>query len=583
MASQIEEIKQKIDIVDYISNVTDLKKTGRNFKALCPFHQEKTPSFVVSPERQIWRCFGTCGEGGDVISFHMKYENITFVEALHDLADIAGVKLKQDSYEDDAWKDKEVLFTINNLALKYYSYVLHSTKFGEKARAYLANRGVNTQIIKQFDLGYAPASWDSLQNFLIKKGYTVAQLASSGLVITRSSSGSYDRFRNRLMFPLKDTRGNVVGFSGRLLGTNAKEAKYVNSPETDIYHKRNNLYGVHLTKDAIRKADNVHVVEGEFDLITPYQHGFENFVAIKGTSLTDEQLAILRRYASRITLVLDSDEAGIEAMKRSIVPAEKYDLDIQVVVLSGGKDPDEALLKDQTAFKKDLAKALPVYDFLIQHAQQKYPEATSFQKKHIAQELSPFINMIQNPIVKSHYIKQIAHILKVSEASVWTLMRQTKIPKKQIKNIEQPSSSLPRNQLIQRYLLSYLLNHAIPQDSSRDIFNLVQTIDFTTPAYGHVFKQIVDYSKQPSESFDYPTFVNAIPSELRTVSDELFMFAADMPEFDPEELIRIAYEIKMNSIKNQIDTAIKQNIPESDVKISALSKELKDLQKKRRI
>ncbi|MDA1317174.1 MAG: DNA primase [bacterium] len=583
MASQIEEIKQKIDIVDYISNFTDLKKTGRNFKACCPFHQEKTPSFVVSPERQIWRCFGTCAEGGDVISFHMKYENVTFVEALHDLAEIAGVKLNQDSYDDDTWKDKEVLFTINNLALKYYSYVLTSTKFGEKARMYLSNRGVNEKIVKKFDLGYAPASWNSLQKFLTKKGYSQKQLVDSGLIISRSSSGSYDRFRNRLMFPLKDTRGNVVGFSGRLLGSTAKEAKYVNSPETDIYHKRSNLFGIHLTKDAIRKADNVHVVEGEFDVITPYQNGFENFVAIKGTSLTDEQLAILRRFAQRITLVLDADEAGMEAMKRSIVPAEKYDIDIQIVVLTSGKDPDEALLKDKTSFKKDLTKALPVYDFLIQHAQQKYPEATSFQKKHIAQELSPFINMIQNPIVKSHYIKQIARVLNVSDASVWTLMRQTKKPTKRINNQTVPSLSIPRAHLIQRYFISFLLNHSIPEGSSRDVFKIVADMDFTVPAYGRIFKYIAQYYNSSSDPFDYLLFVPSIPSELKTVGDELYMLAADMPEFDPQELIRIAYEIKINSIKKQIDDAAKQNNPESDMKITSLSQELKEIEKVRKI
>lgn len=344
MSNQVEDIKQRIDIVEYIGRYVDLKKSGRNFKGICPFHQEKSPSFVVSPDRQIWHCFGTCGVGGDVISFLMKWENLSFYEALKELADSVGIKLDDVQYDDKQFARKQKLYEINLQALKFYSYLLQETKFGDKAREYLENRGTNEKIIKTFELGYAPSSWDSLIKYLQKKGHSVGDIIDTGLALPGRSGKPYDRFRHRLMFPLKDAKGNVVGFSGRLLDPDKKEAKYVNTPETEIYHKRENLFGIHLVKDDIRKSENVYVVEGEFDMITPFQHGISNIVAIKGAAFTDEQLGILKRYTKRITLALDMDEAGVEAMKRGIRSAEKQDFEIYVAQFTHGKDPDESLL-----------------------------------------------------------------------------------------------------------------------------------------------------------------------------------------------------------------------------------------------
>jgi len=286
MNDQTEEIKEKIDIVEYIGQFVKLTKAGRNFKGLCPFHQEKTPSFVVSPDRQIWHCFGTCGVGGDVISFLMKWENLTFYEALKELAEKAGVKLESGNFEDTKWDQKEKLYAINRATLKYYQYLLAKTSYGAAAREYLQKRKLDERIINTFELGYAPSSWDSLSKYLQKKSFSLQDIAASGLIIFKNQRHGYDRFRNRIMFPLRDARDNVVGFSGRLLKDDARSAKYVNTPETDVYHKRNHLYGINKTKEAIRKRDNVIVVEGEFDLITPYQYGVENIVAIKGAALT---------------------------------------------------------------------------------------------------------------------------------------------------------------------------------------------------------------------------------------------------------------------------------------------------------
>src|SRR3990167_2175361 len=385
MESAIQEIKNKIDIVSFIGSFISIKKTGRNFKALCPFHQEKTPSFVISSDRQLWHCFGACQEGGDAIKFLMKWENITFIEALRELADKYGVPLKQVHYEDQEWKKKEKIMNINKLSTDYYEYLLQKTAYGKNAREYLKKRGLNKEVIGTFHLGYAPSSWNSLLKFLQKK-FSIMDILASGLIIKSERGTLYDRFRGRLIFPIKDTRGNVIGFSGRVLDSKAKEAKYINTPETLLYHKRETLYGIDLAKDMIKKQNNAYIVEGEFDVISPFQIGIGNAVAIKGSALTREQLMLLKRYTSKITLALDSDAAGEEAMKKGIEEAEDQEFDVEVAVFDGAKDPDEAARKDSVSFKKSLKKTIPFYDFIIQILLKKFPQDNPYNKKQIANE-----------------------------------------------------------------------------------------------------------------------------------------------------------------------------------------------------
>lgn len=577
MNNQIEEIKEKLDIVEFIGQYVELKKAGRNFKGLCPFHQEKSPSFVVSPDRQIWHCFGTCGIGGDVITFKMKWENLTFYEALRELADQVGVKLEDSSYDDKQWKRKELLYAINNMALKYYSYLLTKTAYGKKGMEYLSERGTNDKIIDTFELGYAPASWDSLLKFLRKKGFDPLDIAATGLVI-QSGSRMYDRFRNRLVFPLKDAKGNVVGFSGRLLDNTNKEAKYVNTPETEIYHKRENLFGIHLTKDAIRKAENVYVVEGEFDMITPYQHGISNVVAIKGAAFTEEQLGVLKRYTKRITLALDMDDAGVEAMKRGIRSAERLDFEVYVATFTSGKDPDEAIKKDEVQFKKDLKHALPIYDFLLEDIQKKYPEKNSFQKKKIGEEIMPFIRDINNPIVQSHYMKIISEMLDVSEGSLYRLMRdaaRNRFKKKpQEKKLEQ---TMTRKELIQRYLLSNLLQNTTKEHAS-SVFSIVKPEDFSVPSFTMIADLLQKQFAKTAE-YDYPAFVQSLKPELQPVADELYMFTAATEEEQPD-LTKLAYEIRRNAVKEVMDPLMESNEQTDQQKLSELSKEYNDLSMK---
>ncbi len=299
---QIEEIRSKIDLVAFISETVPLKKAGRNFKGLCPFHTEKTPSFIVSPERQIWKCFG-CQKGGDAFGFLMEIERIEFGEALRILAKKTGVVLQ--SYRpSQSESEKDKLYQINHLAAEFFHYLLLNHRAGKKALNYILQRGISKQSLEKFKLGYAPAMWDGLQGFLVgKKGYKAEDLEKAGLIIKRAGEqesrkveGYYDRFRDRLMFPLSDHRGNVVGFAGRVLDPEVKEAKYVNTPETAVYHKSDLLFPLDVTKEEIKKENCAMVVEGELDAISSYQVGLKNVVAIKGSALSEEQSRLLKRF-----------------------------------------------------------------------------------------------------------------------------------------------------------------------------------------------------------------------------------------------------------------------------------------------
>ena len=515
MENQIEEIKRKIDIVEFIGSFITLKKAGRNFKAVCPFHQEKSPSFVISPERGIWHCFGACGEGGDVIKFLMKWENITFIEALKELAKKTGVKLTKINIDDKVWQKKERYLGMNQLASEFFHYILNKTNFGKKATDYLKGRLLNQSIIDKFELGYSPSSWDSLKLFLKKKKYEEEEMMENGLIIRSDRGSYYDRFRGRLMFPLKDSRNNVLGFSGRILsGGNEKEAKYMNTPETPIYHKRETLFGINLALEEIKKQKNVYIVEGELDMITPYQHGYSNFVAIKGTALTIEQLMLLKRYTEKITLMMDADPAGVESIKRGIEEAEKFDFEIRVVTIDYAKDPDEALKKDPVQFKKIISKPIPIYDFLIATAQKKYPEESAFSKKKIGEEIIPMIEKISNPIVKTFYVKKLSDILEVSEITIENLISQLKRKKKQ-SSINKIKYSKPtedvRELIIDKYILSILFQNEDPKTIYNKIFNILKPEYFLHPSYEKICQSFFKEMEKNSQ-INIDSFGKSLPS-----------------------------------------------------------------------
>ena len=416
MNDQVAEVKAKTDIVSIISERIELKKAGRNYKANCPFHGEKTASFMVSPELQIFKCFG-CSEAGDVFSFLEKFEGMEFPEALKYLADRAGVKLTRGTFGDST--EKEQLIEINIQTLKFYNYMLTNQPVGKRALDYLLkDRGLKMEIIKEFQLGYSPENSYPLSNFLIgKKKFSPKMIQTAGIGIP-SGANIYDRFSGRVIFPLFDHRGNPIGFAGRVLPWDKRDTgKYINSPETPLYHKSSVLFGLNLTRPLIKKKKVAIVVEGELDLISSYQAGIKNVVAIKGSALTEDQVRLLSRFAPKFILALDSDFAGDAAARRGISVAENSGVEVKVAKITGFKDPDEAARGNIDSFKFDLIHAEGVWDFLIDSVMKRFNAETGEGKAKISKELVPILSEIEDKIVQSHYAKRCCREISVPSRS----------------------------------------------------------------------------------------------------------------------------------------------------------------------
>lgn len=517
MSDQIEEIKRKIDIVQLIGEYIPLKKTGRNFKALCPFHSETVPSFIVSPERQIWHCFGACNEGGDVFKFLMKIENIDFGEALRELAKRAGVKLT--SYRPtEGEKQKQLLYEINHLAAEFYHFLLLNHQVGKRALNYILGRGIKKESLEKFKLGYAPNMWDGLIKFLVgKKGYRVEDLEKAGLAI--QSQKYYDRFRGRLIFPLRDHRGNICGFAGRVLDPEAKEAKYINTPETLIYHKSDLLYGLFENSKEIKKADEVILVEGELDAISSWQVGVKNVVAIKGSALTSRQIQLLTRFTKNLIFALDSDIAGDAAARRGIEAADSFGMAMRVVEIRGGKDPDEVAQKNPSLWKKLVKEAVPVYDYFLDSALGRFDPKTAEGKRRIGQELVPVLAKISDKIVQAHYIQVLAERLGVDEEAVGAQI--DKFIASQVSPlpaVEEKEIGKNRGEILEEYLLALAFQSGNWQWlRKRKISSLVKT-----PRFLGILETLGNYLKK-YKTLDSQRLAKMLPPEIQESFDQLYL------------------------------------------------------------
>src|SRR4030042_4802474 len=451
---QIDEVKQKTDIVSVISGYIELKKAGRNYKALCPFHGEKTPSFMVSPELQIYKCFG-CGESGDVFSFLEKYEGMEFGEALKYLADKAGIKLKP--LHPGQFGEKERFFEINRVASKFYNYVLLNHPAGKEALKYLTReRGLKIDTVKKFQLGFSPYKEDALAKVLIKRKYQESELINDGLVYR--GRGLVDRFSGRVIFSLFDQRGNIVGFQGRILPQDERQdkAKYINSPEPPVYHKSRVLYGMDLAKAEIKKKKEVVVVEGELDMISSWQSEIKNIVAIKGSALTDEQIGLISRFAEKLTLALDSDFAGDIAARRGIAAAFGSGIEVKVASLNGFKDPDEMARKNPAGLIRSLEKAVGIWDFYVNSVFSKYDLKTGEGTRKISKEIVPILSSIPDRIVQAHYIEMVADKLGVPISAVADEVLKTKPSLSAAKakgDVEMPEERKTRRELLEERLM----------------------------------------------------------------------------------------------------------------------------------
>lgn len=453
---QLEEIKSKIDIVELISESLPLKRAGRNFKTNCPFHNEKTPSLIISPERQIWHCFG-CSRGGDVFRFVMEKENMEFVEALRLLAKRAGVALKSFSAQDSRPKDQ--LYSANYTSVQFYEYLLWKHRIGARARAYLDRRQIKEKTAKIFKLGFAPPQGDILTRFMIqKKHFTKDELHDAGLTFVKDGQVR-DLFRGRLIFPLIDHRDNVVGFAGRVIDQG--EPKYFNTYETQIFHKGSFLYGLNVTKEAIKKVGFVVLVEGETDAIASYQAGVENVVATKGTALTTEQLQLLRRYTKEIVVGFDADLAGDAAARRGMIMADNMGFDVKVVRLLAGKDPDECIKKDPRLWEESIKEAVGFVDHLIDSSIIRFGRDSAQAKRQTAEEVLPVLAALEDEIVKSHYLQELAKVINIPEEALAKAMTKYQAPQVSVVVTDvYPQEQKPRSLLLEEYLFSLILHLA---------------------------------------------------------------------------------------------------------------------------
>ncbi len=487
--SVVDEVKTRLDIVDTVSGYVALKKAGRSFKANCPFHTEKTPSFIVNPERQSWRCFGACATGGDVFSFVMRQEGLDFGEALRHLAQKAGVELSE-RRDGDRY---DALFRINQAAADFYRGFLESDQ-GRRCMAYLDERGVDAGARERFELGQSPPRWDGLKSHLTTLGYSEEVAVEAGLLHKAEDGSTRDFFRGRLMFPIHDRRGRIGGLGARALDDSMP--KYLNTARTPVFDKRGTLYGLHLASDAIREKSGGIVVEGYMDVITAHQFGYANVVASMGTAVTGEQVSQLKSLARNFVLALDPDAAGQEATLRSLesswrvlgqdtdrgrrssvgVLYQREPLTLRIAELPPGRDPDKLIREDSAEWERLTGEAAPLMDYLIPALASRFDLTTVQGKSQVVEALSPMLSSI-DPLEQDHYMRMLAGSLDVTEDALKVSMRQIRerastrrrrASPRQVGEVVTSALSTRPEDTLEDYTLALLLNRPELKERTRD-------------------------------------------------------------------------------------------------------------------
>jgi DNA primase len=540
--SPIDEIKSKLDIVEVIGSYIKLHKAGANYKAVCPFHSEKTPSFFVSPARQMWHCFG-CGEGHSIFDFVMKIEGIEFGDALRILAQRTGVELKPVSSESAIWRTKrQRLYEICELATKFFEKQLGNSAKGKKAKEYLLGRGITEESIKKWRLGWAPDSWQGLSDFLVAKGYKKEEIEKAGLAITNKGGKYFDRFRERITFPVFDFNSQAVGFGARVLKKTKDTAKYINSPSTILYDKSNILYGLNNAKVDIRKEGFCILAEGYVDVIMAHQSGIENMVATSGTALGSRQLDLLKRYSDNLYLAFDMDFAGDAATKRGIELAQSGGFNIKVVKFPEDKDPADVISENPEAFKKLVEESLSILDFWFQNAFSQFDGEKPEGKREISKVLLPVIKRIPNKIEQSFWVQQLANNLKVKEMDIEEEMKKVKQETPEDTEIsvlesENPVLQKTRKQLLEERLISLALKK---QDLPQDLINedVISCFSLENKEILENFKKRKNLTKEANESLD------------------CLILKGDIEEINDKDIISeikfCSREIKLLSIKDEL-------------------------------
>lgn len=442
----VQEIKDKLNIAEVIGEYLQLRRAGVNYKANCPFHNEKTPSFMVNPERNVWRCFG-CNEGGDVFSFVQKYENLSFPDTLVLLADKAGVILPKNQYNhqessNSEGTNKDKLLFINDLTSKFYHESLLRSSTGSLARDYLVGRGITKETIEKWKLGFAPDDWHQLEQFLLKRNISQKDALASGVLMKNETGKIYDRFRFRLMIPLHDLRGNVVGFTGRALSQD-EPAKYLNSPETPIYNKSKTLFGYHFARKDIRDLDRVVLVEGNMDCISSHQVGVLNVVATSGTALTLDQLQILKKMCTTIVFAFDTDSAGGTATRRGLEMALSVGFDVRIANIGNAKDPDDLIKENPKSWSKAVENAQSFLDFSFSKIFDIMKGNNSESLRKGAYKHLDLVSLVTDPIIQAQEAQRVAAKLAVPTTSIVEYLKTKTKEKNNYYSSERAETVLP--------------------------------------------------------------------------------------------------------------------------------------------
>ncbi len=556
ISSPIDEIKNRLDIVEVIGSYIKLQKVGINFRALCPFHSEKKPSLFVSPSRQIWHCFG-CGAGTTIFDFIMKIEGVEFGDALRILAQKAGVELK--SIRPELKTERNRLYEICDLATKFFEKQLQESKTGKEAKEYLLKRGITEESIKKWRLGYSPDSWQGLSDFLVSKGYKKEEGERAGLLIKNKAGNHFDRFRGRIIFPIFDLNSQVIGFGGRVFKEKDREevAKYINTPNTLLYDKSRVLYGLDKAKLEIRKKDFCILVEGYTDVIMAHQAGNENVVATSGTALTPYQLKILKRYSENLVTAFDMDIAGDSATKRGISLAQLQGFNIKIIRISGGKDVAEIIQKDKNQWIRALENPKTILDFYFETALSQFDKKTAEGKKEISKILLPAIKRIPNKIVQAHWIQKLSKELEVKEEDIVEELKKVKLSEEiyglepeEIINLSQKS----RKELLEERLV--LLVFKFPENLA---LITEKDLSFFSPQISRILTSLknnpkIENIKLAPELNDLLNYFS-LKAEIETSE----FSQSEFSQFDFKEEFKNCFkEIKSLEIKNRLDQISKE-------------------------
>ncbi len=579
--SQAEEIKSKLDIVEVIREYITVKAVGANFQALCPFHNEKSPSFVISPEKQIWHCFG-CGRGGDVFSFIMEKEGLGFMETLRLLAPKAGVTLQYENRQD--YSERNRILDILELAGKYYAHIL-TTPTGLSAREYLLKRGLSDENISEWQLGYSLDSWTGLYDFLkvrplTGKKYTDEEIFLAGLTIKKEPaasaerrSGYYDRFRDRIMFPIFNVNDNLIAFTARVNPNKEKTekmGKYINSPQTKIYDKSRVLFALNKAKSAIRADDLAIVVEGQMDAISCHNHGFKNVVASSGTALTTEQVALIKRFTTNVALLFDMDAAGQMAADRGIKEALAQEMNLKIIVLSSGKDPDECLKNNPEEFKTAVGSAKPMLEYYFEKVSADLDLNILDNKRAVSSKMFVMIDLVVNKMEQGHWLKKLSEELGLAETDTreefvkWQSKhgalkaggaRNAKPDRNEAKN-EFLASEMSRDDKLVELLMSLLIK--FPEFISYSVGNLDPGI-LNNDTLARFYRNLIIYYNK-SASLSYESFRAYLAEDgggsEKTLDKLVLLGEKDFYDYGVEsvkaEIINIIAELKKYSRQRQV-------------------------------